>query len=197
VQNIVSRNCGFKLSSNDIKRVTEDRVSPLLSDPIELSLAGSVSKEVIDCLGSQIRRVENCVERGARCQPPYPHLLTIPGVGKILGLTILLETGPIGRFEDVGNYASYCRKVPSRWTTNGKTKGKGNTKNGNKYLAWAFSEAAELSKRYDDAARSYYTRKQRKTNRMIAHSALANKLARAAFYIMRDQVAFKPEKLFG
>jgi len=196
LQTIVSRNCGIKLSSNDIKRITQDRVSPLLMEPIELSLAGSASKEIIDCLGTQIRRIESCVERSARSQEPYPHLLTIPGVGKILGLTILLETGPIARFASVGNYASYCRKVPSKWTSNGKTKGKGNMKNGNKYLAWAFSEAAELSKRYDDTVRSYYNRKQRKTNRMIAHSAVANKLARAAYYIMRDEVAFQPDKLF-
>jgi transposase len=55
-------------------------------------------------------------------------LLTIPGIGKILGLTIMLETGPIGRFQKVGNYASYCRKVSSRWITNDKIKSGGNKK---------------------------------------------------------------------
>ena len=76
---------------------------------------------------------------------PYRYLLTLPGVGKILGLTIMLETGTISRFPGVGDYASYCRKVTSKWTSDGKAKGKGNKKNGNKYLAWAFSEAAECS----------------------------------------------------
>lgn len=75
--------------------------------------------------------------------------------------------------------------------------GKGNKKNGNKYLAWAFSEAAELARRYDNQARSYYTRKMRKTNFMVAHNALAHKLARAAYYVMKDQVPFMPEKLFA
>jgi hypothetical protein len=64
-------------------------------------------------------------------------------------------------------------------------------------LAWAFSEAAEFARRYDPQARAYYTRKMRKTNFMVAHSALAHKLARAAYYLMRDQVPFMPEKLFG
>ena len=127
---------------------------------------------------------------------PYRKLLTMPGVGKILGLTIQLETGPISRFAKVGNYVSYCRKVSSKWTSNGKSKGNGNKKNGNKYLAWAFSEAAELARRYDDDARAYYNRKMQRTNFMVAHSALAHKLARAAYYIMKDEVSFMPEKLF-
>jgi transposase len=97
----------------------------------------------------------------------------------------------------VGNYVSYCRKVTSKWISNGKSKGKGNKKNGNRYLAWAFSEAAELSKRYDPYSRAYYNRKSQRTNAMVAHNALAHKLARAAYYVMRDQVPFSPEKLFA
>ena len=125
------------------------------------------------------------------------YLNTICGIGKILSLTIMLETGSIDRFPNVGNYVSYCRKVPSTWTSNGKTKGKGNKKNGNKYLAWAFSEAAELARRYDSNTRAYYQRKAARTNFMVAHSALAHKLARAAYYVMRDRVPFDPEKLFA
>ena len=109
----------------------------------------------------------------------------------------MLETGPVSRFAKVGNYVSYCRKVSSRWSSNGKAKGGGNKKNGNRYLAWAFSEAAELARRYEGGARTYYQRKMQKTNFMVAHSALAHKLARAAYYIMRDQVPFRPEKLFS
>ena len=76
------------------------------------------------------------------------YLLTLPGIGKVLALTIMLETGPLRRFAKVGNYVSYCRKVSSQWISNEKAKGKGNKKNGNKYLAWAFSEAAESARRY-------------------------------------------------
>ncbi len=126
----------------------------------------------------------------------YKNLVTIPGIGRILELTIMLETGPIARFVKVGNYASYCRTVSSKWTSNDKARGKGNKKNGNKYLSWAFSEAAELARRYNEQARAYYNRKLQQTNFMSAHAALAHKLARAAYYIMRDQVAFMPEKTF-
>jgi len=68
---------------------------------------------------------------------------------------------------------------------------------GNKYLAWAFSEAAEMARRYDTQCRSWYNRKMQKTNFMVAHQALAHKLARAAYCIMKEDVAFMPEKLFA
>jgi transposase len=196
VQMIIARNCGVKLSANDIKARREDRIAPFLVSQDELSMAGAVSKETIDFLSGQIRTIETHVQRRVRLRPPYQLLQTIPGVGIILALTIMLETGPIERFGRVGNYASYARTVSSQWTSNGKRKGKGNPKNGNRYLAWAFSEAAEMFRRHDASARAYYDRKTRKTNFMVAHTALARKLARAAYYIMKDQVPFMPEKLF-
>jgi hypothetical protein len=59
------------------------------------------------------------------------------------------------------------------------------------------SEAAEIARRHDAQVRAYYNRKLQKSNLMVAHSALAHKLARAAYYIMRDEVPFMPEKLFS
>jgi len=131
-----------------------------------------------------------------KIDPRYIKLLTIPGIGKTLALTISLETGPIGRFEKVGDYASYCRKVPTVWLSNKKRKGKGNSKNGNKYLSWAFAEAAEYARRYNDQARAFFNRKSAKTKSSVAYAALAHKLARAAYYIMRDNVEFDGNKLF-
>ncbi len=197
LQNIITRNCGLRLNVNDVKRLRENRVSPLLEGNDDLALAGMVSKETIDFLTHKIRKIERAVEGRAALKKQYRYLLTLPGVGTVLALTIMLETGPISRFAKVGNYVSYCRKVSSQWISSGKRKGKGNKKSGNKYLAWAFSEAAELARRYHPQARAYYNRKMQKTNFMVAHSALSHKLARAAYYIMRDQVPFKPEKLFS
>jgi transposase len=197
LQNIISRNCGVQFRANEVKRLKEDRVRPLLEENEDLALAGKTSKEMIDQLSCQIQKIEGAIVRRVQLKEAYRYLLTLPGVGKILGLTIMLETGPIARFAQVGDYASYCRKVSSRWTSNEKTKGKGNQKNGNKYLAWAFSEAAEFARRYDEQARAYYTRKMHQTNSMVAHTALAHKLARAAYSLMKDQVSFRPEKLFS
>jgi len=197
LQNIISRNCGVRLNVNKVKELKKNQVSPLLEANDDLALAGDVSKEAIDFLTRKIRKIEGVIVEKVEVKDSYRYLLTLPGVGKILALTIMLETGPISRFAKVGNYVSYCRKVSSQWISNEKAKGKGNKKNGNKYLAWAFSEAAELGRRYHSGARAYYTRKMQRTNFMVAHSALAHKLARAAYYIMRDQVPFSSEKLFA
>ncbi len=196
LQNIISRNNGFKMTVNDMKALKTDRVAPLLQHNEDLALVGKVSKESIDFFTRKIRDVEAVVEKRMTLEDPYTSLLTVYGIGKILGLTIKLETGPIERFKKAGNYVSYCRKVSSKWISNNKKKGKGNVKSGNKYLAWAFSEAAEIARRSYPEARAYYNRKMQKTNFMVAHNALSHKLAKAAYYIMKDGVSFMPEKVF-
>lgn len=197
LQNTLARNGGAKLTSAQIKAVRTDPVTPLLEKNEDLLLSGMAIKKAVDFLTKEIRDLEKEILKRADTEPSFGHLLTLPGVGKILALTILLETGPVDRFSGVGNYVSYCRKVPTSWTTNGKHKGRGNKKNGNRYLAWAFSEASEFARRYDRTCRSFFDRKAHKTNRMVAHQALAHKLARAAYFIMRDLVPYDESKLFN
>jgi len=197
LQNILARNVGAKMKTSSLKALKEDRVTPLLAGNDDISLAGKVSKDAIDALTKQIRAIEVAVEKKIKIRKPYDLLLSMPGVGRVLALTIMMETGPIKRFAHVGNYVSYCRKVPAGRFSNDKKKGNGNRKNGNKYLSWAYAEAAELARRFDSEARAYYDRKQRRTNAPIAHSALAHKLSRAAYHIMRDKVPFMPEKTFA
>lgn len=197
LQGIISRNCGCNLPGKKIKQVRINHIAPLLASQEDLAMSGAVSKDCIDYLSGKIREVEVSVEDRVELLKPYAGLQTVPGIGRIISLTVMLETGDIGRFDKVGNYSSYCRKVPTSWTSNGKKKGHGNSKNGNKYLAWAFSEAAEMFRRYDQQARAFYNRKASKSNFMVAHSALAHKLCRASYFIIRDGVDYDPEKLFS
>lgn len=127
----------------------------------------------------------------------YERLLGVAGIGRILGMTIMLETGPIGRFPGPGNYASYCRAVKSEHTSNERKKGEGNGKSGNRYLAWAYVEAAILAIRHSAELRAWYQRKAARTKRVIALKALANKLAKACYFILRDGVEFDVRKLVG
>jgi transposase len=177
LQNILSRNLGRNVNVNDIERIREDRVTPLLEMSGDLALAGRVSKETIDHLTHQIHKIEWVVFKKIALKEAYRYLLTLPGVGKILAFTIMLETGPISRFETVGDYVSYCRKVPSQWISNGKWKGSGNRKNGNKYLSWAYAEASEFARRLYSEPRAYYNRKMQKTNAAVAHSIWGSGLA--------------------
>lgn len=197
LQHMISRNYAVKVKTGDIKRLKDDVVSPMLRNDEALLLAGTSSKEVIDSLTRQIDKIERWALKRLCREGVFTQLVTLPGVGDILGMTILLETGPISRFREVGNYASYCRKVSSRWTSNDKVKGRGNIRNGNRYLAWAFSEAAEHARRTDEACRRFYDRKLRQTNTKVAHNALAHKLARAAYYIMKDHVSYQEGKMFS
>ena len=191
--NTLANVCGTKVPSHRIKG-KEDHVSVHLDHHESLALMGQVSKAAIDMLTDQIKTIESHVEKQCKFDTP---LLSLPGVGKILGLTILLETGPIGRFPAVGNYVSYCRKAESTWKSSEKVKGRGNRKNGNRYLSWAFAEAAEHARMFDTASRNFYNRKLHERNSPVAHAALANKLSRAAYYIMRDRVPYEEAKLFG
>ena len=109
---------------------------------------------------------------------------------------IVLETGSIDRFAQVGHFASYCRCVDSKRLSNGKKKGEGNTKNGNKYLAWAFVEAANFALRYCPEAKRFYERKKAKTNGIVAIKALAHKLARACYHMLKEGKPFDVHKCF-
>jgi len=197
LQWVINCNTGGAMSGVEIKRNKQSYIADILKEHEDLAFCGEISKESIDHLSEQIKRMEAAVLNKIRIKKEFMGLQTIPGIGKILGLTIMLETGDIKRFKKVGDFSSYCRKVPSKWTSNDKKKGSGNKKNGNKYLAWAFSEAAEFARRYDKIAKAFYNRKFSRSNRMVAHSALAHKLARAAYFVMRDNVAFDHQKLFA
>jgi transposase len=150
----------------------------------------------MNCIKEQIRKLESLILNQTKLRVDFKELKNIDGIGNILSLTIMLETGDIARFNKVGHYASYCRCVSGARYSNGKKKGKTNSKNGNKYLAWAFVEAANYSIRYNETIKRYYQRKLAKTNRTVAIKTIAHKLARACFYVLRDKVAFDVNKAF-
>ena len=151
---------------------------------------------MVKSLQEGIKTIEKSVFNQMKLRPEFKQLLTVNGIGKILGLTIMLETGAISRFHKVGNYASYCRCVKSERLSNGKKKGENNRKNGNKYLAWAYIEAANFAIRYDDKIKSFYQKKKAKTNGIIATKAVAHKLARACYHIIKTQVPFNVNQAF-
>jgi transposase len=196
IQNLMARNCGHSLGANRIKRLTYEEVDGLLPDP-DLALAVKSTLAVMNTLDGAIDVLEKRVKARLRLRPAFKPLLTVSGIGEILGLTIMLESGEMQRFAKVGNYASYCRCVGSEHLSNGKRKGRGNTKNGNKYLAWAFVEAANFAVRYNPQIKRYYQRKCARTHRVVAIKTVAHKLARACYYILRDQVPFDVNRAFA
>ena len=123
LQGIIYRNYGCKLNVDKIKQSKENHVRPILSGQYNLELSGEVSKDTIDYLIRQIHKIESAILKEIKLRDSFKKLQTVPGIGKILALTIMLETGSIKRFSSVGNFSSYCRKVPTKRTSNDKKKG--------------------------------------------------------------------------
>lgn len=195
LKTMASRSLGKSIATKTIKQLKPEDANTLF-DQEHLKLAYRHGLATIQFLSSQVKSIEKEIMKHAKIRPEFTSLLTMPGIGNILGLTIMFEVGDIGRFPRAGNYASYCRCVKSERLSNEKKKGSGNRKNGNKYLSWAYVEAANFAIRYHPRARRFYDRKASRTNNTVARKALANKMARASYYIMRDQIAYDENKMF-
>jgi len=123
-------------------------------------------------------------------------LQTIPGVGDVLALTILYEAENIARFQSVQNFSSYCRLVKGSVASAGKFKGLRGGKLGNPYLRWAFGEAAILCKRDNPDLKAYAKKLEEEHIKPVANAILANKLARAVYFMLKNGKGFDP-KLFA
>jgi transposase len=179
IQNLTCRNTGGRLSANQAKQLTEEAVNKFYAQEEERALA-----------------IEKQVKSKLKLSQPYQVLQSVPGIGELLAMVIMLEAGDMSRFPSVGDFSSYCRCVNSVRLSNGKKKGSGNRKNGNKYLSWAFMEAAHFAIRYYPVIRKFYQRKSAQKGIMVALMAVAHKLARASYYVLRDQVPFEETKCF-
>jgi transposase len=195
VKNIMSRSLGVTMKSDQVKKLDASQAERLF--PREESFrAVMASVGLITHLKKEITGIEAIVKGKLKLKEGFGKLLTVPGIGDILSLTVMCEAGNMRRFPTVQNYSSYCRCVKSIRSSNGKIIGHGNRKNGNKYLSWAYIEAAHAARRYHEKIRSYYERKAAQTNKVVATKALAHKLARASYFVVRDNVDYDEARLF-
>ena len=197
IQAMITRYENVRLSGEKIKRLKDDEeklLSYLKNEHVRLAV-GSQFK-ILGCIMEQVDILEKDILSKIKKEPIFKLVNTIPGVGPILGMTILLETGEIKRFSNVGNYSSYCRCVESKRVSNEKKKGENNRKNGNAYLGWAFIEASNAAIQHYPEIKKYYQRKLNKTMRVVALKTIANKLSRACYFILRDGVPFDMKKSF-
>src|SRR5882757_45622 len=196
VENILARETGGRLSCEQIKRLTAEQIEAMeLHADVRLGLQAQIA--LVGALEQQIGALEKRLQERVGLQSEYRLLQTVPGIGPVLATVIALETGPIDRFGSAGDFASYARCVGSARVSNGKKKGEGNVKNGNRYLAWALVEAAHFARRYCAQARRFYDRKRAHTNTALATKALAHKLARACYHMLKRSAPFDVARCFG
>jgi transposase len=196
LQSLWTRHTGQRLSANSVKRLSAEELAPVFPDA-NVRQAAAVTLKLWHVLHEESAELEKSVLRQMRPAPALVRLRTTPGIGPVLGLTILLETGDVRRFAHVGDYASYCRCVDSKRLSNGKQKGRGNAKCGNRYLAWAYIEAANFAIRFSEPIQRWYERRRVKGHRLVALKAVAHKLARACYHMLRDGTDFDIERAFA
>jgi len=194
-KSLYARTTGRTLGLAEVKKM-EPKEAPKLYEHPANQLIAQVQAEHIQALEKSIQRIEKAVLGCAQEIPLYERLLTIPGVGRILGMTITMEVGDIKRFKTDGDFASYCRMVGAKHLSNGKCKADNNQKCGNRYLAWTFVEAANFSRRYDPQCRRWYDRKAARTSKVIATKALGCKLSKAAWHVMAKQCDYDSKRMF-
>lgn len=196
VQGYWARATGQRLSANGFRHLTRQQLADTFVEPTELFAVVNLL-QVWRTLQEKIAAMETWLAEDTRRRPDLIALRTVPGIGIVLGLTIVLESGAIARFDHVGQYASYCRLVPALRFSNGKPKGSGNRKCGNRYLAWAWIEAANFAVRFEPAIQCWYQRNAARKPRLVALKAVAHKLARAGFYLLRDGGTFQVQRAFA
>ncbi len=196
IQSSFSRSTGKRLSANALRRIAPSELEALFPD-VSTRYGVLLQYKLWLTLQEQITNLEQWVRKDLARPGDLMRLRSVPGIGPILGMTIALETGPIERFASVGDYASYCRMVESVRLSNGKKKGRGNRKSGNRYLCWAYMEAANYATRFNPQIKRWYERKKGNKHRVVAIKAVAHKLARACYHLLRDGTEFDPKRAFG
>jgi transposase len=164
-----------------------------------VQMSAMLDLDLIDKLDELIARVELHLTRTAKVDDvqTYHRLRTVPGVGPILALVLLYELHDLARFEQVGQFLSYCRLVRCDHESAGKKQGWGGKKIGNAHLRWAFGEIACLFLRASERARQWKQKQEKKRGPGKALAILAARLARSIFHMLRKQEAFDEQRFWS
>ena len=166
---------------------------PDVRKSIEVNLA------LLDHYDELLNDIELHITRTAKVHDAdaFDRLRSVPGIGKILALTILYEIHNIARFPSVQRFASYSRLVKCQKSSNNKLQGYSGKKIGNGHLKWAFSEAAVLFLRNNSIGQDLHSRLVRKHGKAKAMTLLAHKIGRGVYHMLRRKEAFDMNKFMA
>lgn len=157
-----------------------------------------VDLRVIEQMDAVITDLELYLVRAAKVHDASSFYLlrSIPGVGKVLSMTILYEIHDITRFPRVQDFGSYARLIRCARESAGKRSGSGGSKIGNPHLKWAITEAALLMLRHADAQR-LMNRLRRKHGPGKSLGVLAHKLGRTIYFMLLRRKPFDMERFMA
>src|SRR3989442_5075741 len=177
-------------------RANRDGVVEHFPDPsVQKSIAVDVALiDQYDALVTDLELTIVC-EAKRHDADAFHRLRSVPGIGKVLALTILNEIHDITCFDRVQEFASYARLVKCQKRSAGKTLGTSGAKMGNVHLKWAFSEAAVLFLSRNAEGKRLLAQIQKKHGKKgKALSILAHKIGRAVYYMLARGTVFSMEK---
>jgi transposase len=148
---------------------------------------------VIDTLDGKIKAAETLISEEFRRDEICRLLETLPGVGKILAVTIRYEIDDIGRFLSAQRLCSYAGLVPSTYSSGGETDQGKITKQGNRWLRWAMIEAAQRAGRRDPWLAEVYERIAKKGKKK-ARVAVARKLLEVVYRIWKEKRPYEKRR---
>ena len=174
--------------------VWEERILSQYTDPLH-RLAVKCDMDLIRSYDYRIELMDQRLAEQARrvYSRDFALIKTVPGIGRVLSLTILFEIDTIERFPTVKDFVSYCRLVKGSMASAGKVKGLCGGKMGNPYLRWAFGQAAVLSKRNHPLLTPYAEMLVSKHGKFKGNAILSNKIGRAVYFMLQKGTAFDPE----
>ncbi|PCJ87090.1 MAG: IS110 family transposase [Thiotrichaceae bacterium] len=195
---VVNTTSQYNLPANKVNLKNKDARQQLRNTFSEQSVQKNIDLDmvILDCYAEQLSKVEWYIQQQAKQHKPnHFHLLkSVWGIGPILALTIIYEIGDIDRFESVQKFASYARLVKCKAESAGKTYGTQGNKIGNAHLKWAFSEAAVLYLRGNEKAQKYLLKLQKRMSKAKALSALAHKLGRCVYFMLKNESVFDEKR---
>ncbi len=196
---VINTTSQYNLPPNKVNLKTAGARKQLRStfDQPEVQRNIDLDMTILDCYSQELYRLERFIEQQAKQHNPlYLQVLrTVPGIGRVLALTILYEIGDIQRFDSVQKFASYARLVKCKAESAGKSYGTQGNKIGNAHLKWAFSEAAVLYLKGNPKAQRYLQRLQKRMSKAL--SALAHKLGRAVYFMLKNGTVFNEQRFLA
>ena len=181
-----------------VRKEWEKSILDQYTDPI-LKMSAKCDIDMIYSYDKQIALLEKTLVSQAKkfFRREYQALLSVPGIGKIMALTILFEIDTINRFPTVKDFLSYSRLVKGSVASAGKVKGLTGGKMGNAYLRWAFGQIAITAKRCDPLIRVYAEQIINKHGKFKGNAILGNKIARCVYYMLKKGEVFDIEPLIS
>jgi transposase len=181
------------LFGNRGRQAISKRLSEL---PPETKRSVEQELELLDQLAMQIAVAEKRIREVIAVTPEMKLLMSLPGVGPVLAITIALEVGDIGRFPDNHRLASYSGTVPRVSSSGGKTRFGKTRPDVNHYLKRTFVEAANVvvlkqSRRPNHHAVRLYQRVKANKGHGKAVVAVARHLAESTYWVLKKQEPYK------